>query len=82
MLRRQVYFRQDTYYRLKVMARQERKPTAALIREIVEEGLDRRAPSLTTGEALLRLAELGKKLGIRGEPNLSRDIDTILYDEV
>jgi hypothetical protein len=52
-----------------------------VIREVLHAGLARRQPAGTAGAALLGLARLGETLGIKGPPDLSRNIDTYFYEE-
>jgi hypothetical protein len=62
----------------------EKKPEAEIIRELVDEGFEakyREGKRETTGEALHRLAKLGKELGFSGPTDLSLRIDDILYGE-
>lgn len=82
MIRTQLYLPEELYTRLKLMAKREKKPTAQLIREKLHAGIlrdEKKQP--TAGEALLGLAELGKKLNIHLEPDFSSKIDDYLYGE-
>jgi hypothetical protein len=82
MIRTQVYLRGDQFQKIRLKARMEKKPEAELIRELVDEGFEAKygaGKHETAGEALHRLAKLGKELGFSGPTHLSSHIDDILY---
>ena len=82
MIRKQIYLTEDLERRLAVAAKQQRKSEAALIREALADKLSARTPRTpTAGEALLRLAELGKKLNIQLPADASGRHDDYLYGE-
>jgi hypothetical protein len=64
-------------------ARQENRPEAEVIRELVNKGLTstHRANRETAGNALLRLAKVGEELQVKAPANLSSRIDEYLYGE-
>ena len=64
MIRKQIYLPEDLERRLSVASQQQKKPEAELVREALEEKLGTGSP-VSAGDALLRLAELGKRLDIR-----------------
>ena len=77
MIRTQVYLTEQQARDIKLKARQEQKPEAKVIRELIEEGLNAtgKKPGETTGDALLRLAAIGGT----GPADLSSRIDDYLY---
>jgi hypothetical protein len=79
MIRTQVYLTDEQARDIKLRARQEQKPEAQVIRELLEEGLNstRKKPRETTGAALLRLAAIGGK----GPADLSSKTDDYLYGD-
>lgn len=79
MIRTQVYLPKSLYQHIDLVAKKEKKAKAQVIREVLDEGLKERHGN--AGEALLRLAKLGKKLNIRGPKDLSANIDKYLYEE-
>ncbi len=79
MVRKQIYLPEDLDRRISLAAKEEQKPEAQVIRELLTNGLTNRRRQMTTGEALLGLAELGRKLGIEAEPDFSSRIDDFLY---
>jgi metal-responsive CopG/Arc/MetJ family transcriptional regulator len=81
MIRTQVYLPEQLYKSIKLQARLEKKPAAQIIRDVLEEGIEAKKPTQTLGEALLGLAELGKKLNLSGPTDLSTNIDKYLYEE-
>lgn len=82
MIRKQVYLTEDLDQQISLTAASERKPEAQVIREVLHAGFAHMQPARTAGEALLALARLGEELGIKGPPDLSRNIDKYLYEEV
>jgi hypothetical protein len=83
MIRTQVYLTEDQIRDIKLRAKREDKPEAEVIRELLATGIDayRRQDRETTGDALLRLAKLGKKLQVKAPADLSTRVDDYLYDE-
>jgi len=80
MIRKQVYLTEDLNRRLRLLSQQQQKPEAEVIRETLEKGL-KDEPSMSTGEALLGLAELGKRLNLTGPTDLSERHDDYLYGD-
>lgn len=83
MIRTQVYLTEQQSQTIKLRSRQERKPEAQLIRELVDAGLELRthAKRQTAGDALLALVELGKKYQLTGPTDLSTNHDEYLYGD-
>ncbi len=67
--------------RIRLYAQQEQKSQAEVVRELLQKGLDADKPG-STGGALLRLAELGKKLKVHGPKDWARYHDAYFAKEV
>lgn len=64
------------------MAKTRKKSEAQVLREAVERGLtEMKKEQGGTARALLGLAELGKKLNVKGPTDLSAKIDDYLYGD-
>lgn len=81
MIRTQVYLPKTLYQELSLVARREKKAKAQVIRESLERAL-KEAKTETVGEAFLKLAEVGKKLRLRGPKDLSTNHDKYLYEDL
>lgn len=81
MIRTQVYLTEELCRDIEIVARREKKPKAKVIRDSIEKGLAKKKPKQTAGEALLGLAELGEKLGVKGPTDLSTNHDSY-YEEI
>ena len=83
MIRTMIYITEEQARDIKLRARQERKPEAKVIRELLNEGLKTAKPQdqVSAGDALLRLSKLGEKLQVKGPADLSSRIDDYLYGE-
>jgi hypothetical protein len=82
MIRTHVYLTEEQAQTIKLRSKQERKPEAQLIRELLDAGLSvGQKPRQSVGDALLELAELGKKLGASGPADLSTNLDDYLYGD-
>lgn len=82
MIRTQVYLPKDLYQEIKIVATKEKKASAQVIRDMLEEGVDKkRKGRKTAGQALLELAEMAKKNNWRGPKDLSTNIDKYLYED-
>lgn len=79
MIRTQIYLPKELYEEVGLVAKRQKKPKAQVIREAIEEKMQEKRGN--AGEALLRLAALGKKLNITGPTDLSSRIDEYLYEE-
>jgi len=68
---------------IKLRAKRERRRESDVARDLLERGRfvsqGRRQESV--GEALLRLAQLGKKFGMTGPKDLSTKLDDYLYGD-
>src|ERR671932_654919 len=68
--------------RIKLVARRDHKSEAEVIRELLETGLQTKQEHTgSIGQALRRLAEIGKEVGATGPTDLSQNIDKYLYEE-
>ena len=68
--------------RIKLVARQDHKSEAEVIRELLTAGLQTKHQHAgSVGQALRQLAEIGKQAGATGPTDLSRNIDKYLYEE-
>ncbi len=83
MIRTQVYLTDEQARDIKLLAKMEKRHEAEIIRDLLSKGINasRRSTSETAGDALLRLAKLGKKLQIKAPADLSSRIDEYLYGE-
>ncbi len=79
MIRTQVYLPQQLSQTLDLVAKREKKPKAQIIREALDDGIRKRVNTGNAGQALLELAELGKKLHVMSPKDLSANIDKYLY---
>jgi 3-methyladenine DNA glycosylase Mpg len=80
MIRKQIYIIRELDQYINVLAQKQDKPEAAVIRDLLQQGMRRRGP-LSTGEALRGLAALGERLGMSGPTDLSERHDDYLYGE-
>jgi hypothetical protein len=76
MLRTQLYLPEDLRQEINTVARQEKKPAAEIMRELMLEGIKNRHRP-TVGAAMSRLASLKVK---GGPPDLSVNLDKYLYE--
>jgi hypothetical protein len=83
MIRTHIYLTEEQARAIKIKSLRENRPKAAVMRDIVDRGLqaDTILPSKTAGQALLELAELGKRLGMTGPTDLSTNHDDYLYGD-
>lgn len=76
MLRTQLYLPEDLRQEINAVARQEKKPAAEIMRELLLEGVQNRHRP-TAGAAMNRLASLR----VQGGPSdLSTNLDKYLYE--
>lgn len=79
MIRTQVYLPKQLYQTIDLVAKRERKPKAQVIRDMLESGIMEKQGN--SGEALLDIARLGRKLKLKGPRDLSKNIDKYLYED-
>lgn len=80
MIRTQIYLPKELYRNIEIVAKQEKKPKAQVIRESLERALERKAE--TIGEALGKLIDVGKKFHLHGPKDLSTNHDKYLYEDL
>ncbi len=74
MQRISVFIPDETRKRINILARAKNKPEAQLVRDVIEEGLERLHPKSSSAQALLDLAKMAEKFPTRpGDPT---DIST------
>jgi Arc/MetJ-type ribon-helix-helix transcriptional regulator len=67
---------------IKLVARKDHKSEAEVVRELLETGLQTKHQQTgSVGQALRKLAEIGKQVGATGPTDLSQNIDKYLYEE-
>lgn len=76
MLRTQLYLPEDLRQEINAVARQEKKPAAEIMRDLLLEGIKNRHQQ-TAGAAMARLASLKVK---GGPSDLSVNLDKYLYN--
>lgn len=81
MHRTQIYLYNDQIQQIALLARQKKQNKAQIIRALIQKGIDVEKKKTSAGDALLKLAELGKKLNLRGPTDLSINHDKYLYEE-
>lgn len=79
MIRTQVYLTEDLHRRIDTQAKKENKPAAKVIRDALEEGLDKKTKGMNAGK---RLLEMAKKAVPSDDPNGSMNIDKYLYEDI
>jgi len=82
MIRKHVLLPLPLDERIKLVARKDQKSEAALIREMLETGLQTKHQHTgSVGQALRGIAEIGKEAGATGPTDLSQNIDKYLYKD-
>jgi hypothetical protein len=83
MIRTQVYITEEQARDIKLQAKRENKSEAEIVRELLDIGRNasRSTHQESTGDALLRLANLGEKLKVEAPSDLSLRIDDYLYGD-
>lgn len=79
MIRTQVYLPKDLYYTIQLIAKREKKAKAAIIREVLEKGIEEKHKTQSLGEALLELSKIAYKG--KAPKDLSTNHDKYLYEE-
>lgn len=80
MIRTQIYLPKGLYQHIDLISKREKKTKAAVIREALEDSLDKKTPK-NAGDVLLEIAKLGEKYKTKAPKDLSRNIDKYLYEE-
>lgn len=83
MIRTQVYLTAEQKRTIELRAKREKKQEAVVIRELLDAALEasKATQKGNAGQALLNLAELGKRLGMTGPTDLSTHLDDYLYGD-
>ena len=81
MQRMQILLPTELRQKIRLRAERNNKPQGQVIRELIQKGLDAEEPR-STGDALLRLADLGKRLGVRGPKDWAKEHDAYFAKEV
>jgi hypothetical protein len=83
MIRTHIYITEDQAQDIKLRAKRERRRESDIARELLERGrfVSQGRRQETLGEALLRLAVLGKERGMTGPTDLSTNHDDYLYGD-
>jgi metal-responsive CopG/Arc/MetJ family transcriptional regulator len=76
MFRTQIYIPHDLYRDIDLVAKEEKKPTAQVIRELLADGLQHRKKKATIGQALLKLTQVKA----HAPKDTSMKIDDYLYN--
>src|SRR4051812_11236323 len=80
MIIKEVQLTKQLDHSIIVLSRQQGKPEAEVIRDLLETGLKTKQ-QMNTGDALLGLAKLGETLGMAGPTDLSERHDDYLYGD-
>lgn len=75
MLRTQIYLPEELSQELKLLAKKEEKPTAKLVRELLDEGVKKRKKKKNAGTILKEIAALA----VEGPGDLSTNLFDYLY---
>jgi hypothetical protein len=83
MIRTHIYFTEEQARDIKLRAQRERRRESDVTRELIERGrfISQGRKQESLGDALLRLAEIGRKLGLTGPTDLSTNLDDYLYGD-
>ena len=81
MIRTQIYIPDETHTKLTHLAMIRREPVAQIVREYVEEGLQRDQKTIPgNAQVLLELADMAEKEGWSGPRDLAEDHNTYLEE--
>ena len=75
MMRTQVYLPKSLYHTITTVAKQEKKPAAQVIRDLLTSGLAQKQKASTIGQALLQLTTIHA----HAPEDTSQKIDDYLY---
>ncbi len=83
MIRTHIYITEEQAQDIKLRAKRERRRESDVARELLERGrlTSQGKRQETAGDALLRLAKLGRELGLSGPTDLSTRLDDYLYGD-
>jgi len=81
MQRMQILLPSELRQKIRLRAEQDNKPQNQVVRELLEKALTAERPR-STGDALLRLVDLGKRLGVAGPKDWATRHDAYFAKEV
>ena len=81
MIRTQIFLDEDQAQDITILAKSQKTKKAKLIRSLIQKGLEQEKNKQSVGNTLLELANLGKKLKLKGPKDLSSNHDQYLYNE-
>lgn len=83
MIRTHIYITEEQARDIKARAKRERRRESDIARELLDRGrfISQGRKQESLGNAMLRLAEVGKKLGLTGPTDLSTNLDDYLYGD-
>jgi hypothetical protein len=83
MIRTHLYITEDQARDIKLRAKRERRRESDVARDLLERGrfVSQCRRQESVGEGMLRLAQLGKKFGMKGPKDLSTNLDDYLYGD-
>jgi hypothetical protein len=83
MIRTHIYITSEQAQDIKLRAKREKRRESDIARELLDRGrmVSQGKTKESLGEALLRLAQIGKKLRLSGPTDLSINHDDYLYGD-
>ena len=83
MIRTHIYITPEQAHDIKLRAKRERRRESDIARELLDRGrmVSQGKTKESLGEALLRLAQIGKKLRLSGPTDLSINHDDYVYGD-
>jgi hypothetical protein len=83
MIRTHIYITSEQAQDIKLRAKREKRRESDIARELLDRGrmVTQGKTQESLGEALLRLAQIGKKLRLSGPTDLSTNHDDYLYGD-
>jgi plasmid stability protein len=81
MQRMHILLPSELRQKIRLRAEQDSKPQNEVVRELLEKGLSAERPR-STGDAMLRLVDLGKRLGVAGPKDWASRHDEYFAKEV
>jgi predicted DNA-binding protein len=82
MIRTQVYLTDELYNKIRLEATTQKKAKAAILRELLEEGIKRKRKTVNAGRTLLKLARRGEKLNFKAPKDLSQNLAPLLKTKI
>ncbi len=81
MQRMQILLPKELRQQIRLRAQRNNQPQGEVVRELIQKGLEAKEPH-STGNALLRLADLGTRLRVRGPKDWAKNHDAYFATEV